>query len=189
MASRIGGVAEGANVDGVPSPPFNDVCAKDFLGFEFNARSYNDQLQAAIARTETVCAMSAAVVRVGNTDTVWMKHDFKFLGGSLGCAEGEVLCRGFEFARQHRLPVVVVCQSGGARMQEGTLSLMQLGKVSVCVESHKAAGLPFVCVLKDPTYGGVPASYAMQADVRIGIQGGRIGESEGRGIYSHLVTG
>ena len=105
----------------------------------------------------------------------WISHNFAFLGGSLGCAEGEVICKGFSHAHQNRLPVVIECQSGGARMQEGTLSLMQLGKVSVCVEAHRRAGLPYISILTDPTYGGVPASYAMQSDVRIGVSGARIG--------------
>ena len=87
----------------------------------------------------------------------------------------QVIALGFDHAGRHGLPVVVECRSGGARMQEGTLSLMQLAKTSVCVEKHRRAGLPFISVLNDPTYGGVPASYAMQSDVRIGVSGARIG--------------
>lgn len=86
-----------------------------------------------------------------------------------------MIALGFDHAGRHGLPVVVECRSGGARMQEGTLSLMQLAKTSVCVEKHRRAGLPFISVLNDPTYGGVPASYAMQSDVRIGVSGARIG--------------
>ena len=85
-----------------------------------------------------------------------------FFGGSLGCAEGEKITRGFEYAIENGLPVVVECKSGGARMQEGTLSLMQMAKVSVAVEALHDAGLPFVSVLADPTYGGVSASSALQ---------------------------
>ena len=161
---------------------FQEVTSTDFLGFKFGSRSYAEQLDSAVARTGATCAIKAAVVEVSGPggaakqQVVWMTHDFKFMGGSLGCAEGEVLCRGFEYARERGMAVVVDCQSGGARMQEGTLSLMQLGKVSVCVEAHKAAGLPYICILRDPTYGGVPASYAMQSDVRIGVKGSRIGE-------------
>lgn len=102
-------------------------------------------------------------------EAVWLKHDFGFFGGSLGCAEGEKITLGFEYATEHRLPVVVECRSGGARMQEGTLSLMQMAKVSVAVDALREAGLPFISVLADPTYGGVSASYAMQGDVKIGV--------------------
>ena len=106
-----------------------------------------------------------------------MEHDFKFFGGSLGCAEGEKLTRGFEYAKQHGLPVVVKCASGGARMHEGTLSLMQMAKISCAVSALGSAGLPFITLLVDPCYGGVSASYAMQADVRIGAEKGRLGFS------------
>lgn len=106
---------------------------------------------------------------------VWVAHDFGFLGGSLGCAEGEKITRAFEYGLEHKLPVVVQCKSGGARMQEGTSSLMQMAKVSVAVEALRRSQLPFISVLFDPTYGGVSASYAMQADVRIGVSDARIG--------------
>jgi acetyl-CoA carboxylase beta subunit len=102
-------------------------------------------------------------------EVVWVAHNFGFLGGSLGCAEGEKLTRAFEYALEHKLPVCVQCRSGGARMQEGTSSLMQMAKVSVAVQALQSAGLPFISVLCDPTYGGVSASYAMQADVRIAV--------------------
>ena len=100
---------------------------------------------------------------------MWLRHDFGFFGGSLGCAEGEKITCGFEYAIEHGLPVIVECKSGGARMQEGTLSLMQMAKVSVAVDALRSAGLPFISVLADPTYGGVSASYAMQGDVKIGV--------------------
>jgi len=159
---------------------FQNVASQDFLKFSFGTSAYAKQLQSAIQKTGQVSAVRCEVRTLEHesgacTNVVWLAHDFGFLGGSLGCAEGEVLCRGFEHAKANRLPVVIECQSGGARMQEGTLSLMQLGKVSVCVQAHRAAGLPFISILTDPTYGGVPASYAMQSDVRVGVSGARIG--------------
>lgn len=111
----------------------------------------------------------------GKQTLVWVAHNFGFLGGSLGCAEGEKITRAFEYARQHRLPICVQCRSGGARMQEGTSSLMQMAKVSVAVEALRREVLPFVAVLSDPTYGGVSASYAMQADVKIAVEDARVG--------------
>eukprot|EP00946_MAST-07B_sp_MAST-7B-sp1_P004555 g4555.t1 len=159
---------------------FEEVSSKDFLGFKFGSRGYSDQLTSAVAKSGKLCAVKCEErVCVGRDGTsqkvVWLEHNFKFMGGSLGCAEGEVIARGFEHAGEHSLPVIVECRSGGARMQEGTLSLMQLAKTSVCVEKHRSAGLPFISILNDPTYGGVPASYAMQSDVRIGVSGARIG--------------
>jgi acetyl-CoA carboxylase carboxyl transferase alpha subunit len=112
-------------------------------------------------------------VPLGSSSTqqeiVWVSHNFGFLGGSLGCAEGEKITRAFELGIEKKLPVVVQCRSGGARMQEGTSSLMQMAKVSVAVEAANQAGIPFISVLCDPTFGGVSASYAMQADVRIAV--------------------
>ncbi len=102
-------------------------------------------------------------------EIVWVAHNFGFLGGSLGCAEGEKITRAFELAIEKKLPICVQCRSGGARMQEGTSSLMQMAKVSVAVQAATTAGIPFISVLCDPTFGGVSASYAMQADVRIAV--------------------
>ena len=156
---------------------FTDVCSKDFLQFQFGSSSYAGQLDRAIAKTGQGCAITVVVRTLATSGQriVCMSHNFGFMGGSLGCAEGEKLVRGFEYGRTHGLPVVIMCKSGGARMQEGTLSLMQMAKVSVAVNAHRAAGLPFITVLHDPTYGGVSASYAMQSDVRISISEARIG--------------
>jgi acetyl-CoA carboxylase beta subunit len=162
---------------------FENIASTDFLNFSFEASKYSATILSAVQSTGKVCGVSCALRTLrSSTDSsapgtrvVWLKHDFRFLGGSLGCAEGEKLVLGFEYAREHGLPVVVECKSGGARMQEGTLSLMQLAKVSVAVAALRKAALPYVAVLVDPTYGGVSASYAMQADVRIGLEGARIG--------------
>ena len=162
-----------------PKTLFEGVSSSDFLSFAFGGRSYSDQLQAAVAKTGELCAVKVderVIAADGHSHRiVFIQHDFRFMGGSLGCAEGEKIVRGFEHAQANGLPVVLLCQSGGARMQEGTLSLMQLAKVSVAVRAQAAAGLPFISLLIDPTYGGVSASYAMQADVRIGVKGARIG--------------
>jgi acyl-CoA carboxylase subunit beta len=131
-------------------------------------------LNDSVAKTNLLAAVKVEVVRVPSynesfQDVVWVAHNFSFLGGSLGCAEGEKITRAFEYALQNRLPICVQCRSGGARMQEGTSSLMQMAKVSVAVQALNNAGIPFISVLSDPTYGGVSASYAMQADVRIAV--------------------
>ena len=159
---------------------FEEVCSQDFLSFAFGGRSYQDQLYDSIAKTKSLAGVKVELASLsngagGNVNVVWVSHLFGFLGGSLGCAEGERIVRAFEYACEHKMPVVVQCRSGGARMQEGTSSLMQMAKVSVAVERLRGLGLPFISVLNDPTYGGVSASYAMQGDVRIAMSDARIG--------------
>mmetsp|Transcript_6346 Transcript_6346/g.19249 ORF Transcript_6346/g.19249 Transcript_6346/m.19249 type:complete len:1231 (+) Transcript_6346:36-3728(+) len=157
-------------------PLFEEVCSVNFLGFSFGGRSYTEQIGDAVKKTGKHCAVDVSLVELEKgVRVVWVQHDFGFLGGSLGCAEGEKVTKAFEYATSAGLGIVVACKTGGARMQEGTLSLMQMAKVSVAVEAHRARGLPFVSVLEDPTYGGVSASYAMQADVRVAVAGARIG--------------
>jgi acetyl-CoA carboxylase carboxyl transferase subunit beta len=102
-------------------------------------------------------------------------QDFAFMGGSLGLAAGEAIIHGFETAARRRLPLVLFAASGGARMQEGILSLMQLPRTTVALDRLKEAGLPYVVVLTNPTTGGVTASYAMLGDVHIAEPGALIG--------------
>jgi acetyl-CoA carboxylase beta subunit len=176
---------------------FEEVCSTDFLSFSFGGRGYSDQLTDAIAKTGELAGARVELLQVpGAQPVVWVSHNFGFLGGSLGCAEGEKITRAFEYGLEHQLPVVVQCRSGGARMQEGTSSLMQMAKISVAVDALRRASLPFVAVLRlyiipyqqryitlislsfsfsDPTYGGVSASYAMQADIKIAVEDARIG--------------
>jgi acetyl-CoA carboxylase carboxyl transferase subunit beta len=101
--------------------------------------------------------------------------DFRFLGGSMGSAEGEKIARAFSRALELRVPAVVVSASGGARMHEGTLSLMQMAKTSALVGRMRKEGLPYVSILTNPTTGGVTASFAMLGDVNIAEPGALIG--------------
>jgi acetyl-CoA carboxylase carboxyl transferase subunit beta len=101
--------------------------------------------------------------------------DFDFLGGSLGSVVGEKLTRGVEHALRDRLPLVIICASGGARMQEGALSLMQMAKVNTALARFDSAGLPYLAVLTNPTTGGVTASFAMVGDVILAEPGALIG--------------
>jgi acetyl-CoA carboxylase carboxyl transferase alpha subunit/acetyl-CoA carboxylase carboxyl transferase beta subunit len=159
---------------------FQEVASSDFLGFNFGGKGYSNSLKDAVSKTKALSGVKVELRTIESEkgekmNVVWVSHNFAFLGGSLGCAEGEKVTRAFEFATMNKLPIIVQCKSGGARMQEGTLSLMQMAKVSVAVEAHRRAKLPFITLLNDPTYGGVSASYAMQSDVRIGISDARIG--------------
>ncbi|MEO5755814.1 MAG: acetyl-CoA carboxylase carboxyltransferase subunit beta, partial [Mesorhizobium sp.] len=102
-------------------------------------------------------------------------QDFAFMGGSLGMAAGDAIVHGFEVALQRKRPLILFAASGGARMQEGILSLMQLPRTTIGVDRLKEAGLPYIVVLTNPTTGGVTASYAMLGDVHIAEPGALIG--------------
>lgn len=101
-------------------------------------------------------------------------HEFAFMGGSLGIAAGEAIIKAFERAIAEKCPLVMFPASGGARMQEGILSLMQLPRTTVAVEMLKEAGLPYIVVLTNPTTGGVTASYAMLGDIHLAEPGAEI---------------
>ena len=105
-----------------------------------------------------------------------------FMMGSMGSAVGEKITRLFEYATDHRLPVIGFTVSGGARMQEGLLSLMQMAKTSAAVKRHSDAGLLYVAVLTDPTTGGVTASFAMEADIILAEPGATVGFAGARVI-------
>lgn len=107
--------------------------------------------------------------------TIAVVQDFAFMGGSLGMAAGEAIIKAFETAIQEKRPLVLFVASGGARMQEGALSLMQMPRTTVAVEMMKDAKLPYIVVLTNPTTGGVTASYAMLGDVHIAEPGAMIG--------------
>uniref|UniRef100_A0A0G4HNQ6 acetyl-CoA carboxytransferase n=1 Tax=Chromera velia CCMP2878 TaxID=1169474 RepID=A0A0G4HNQ6_9ALVE len=176
------------------TPLFEEVCSEDFLKFKFGARGYIDQLNDAITKTGHLAGVKVDLVEIlaegpAPIQIVWVSHNFAFLGGSLGCAEGEKITRAFEYGMEKKLPVVVECRSGGARMQEGTSSLMQMAKVAVAVQAFQAKGLPFVAILCDPTYGGVSASYAMQADCRIAVADARIGFAGPQVILNTMCEG
>jgi acetyl-CoA carboxylase carboxyl transferase subunit beta len=141
-----------------------DVLAADPLGFK-DTKRYRDRIKAAREKTGTSEAVVCGVARVGGLPTVLCAFEFGFMGGSMGSAVGERLTRSIELAIAKSLPVIIVSASGGARMQEGILSLMQMAKTSIALARLGEAGLPFLSVLTDPTTGGVTASFAMLGDV------------------------
>ena len=138
-------------------------------------RRYTDRLRDARAKTSLEDAVINAVGTIDELEIVATVQDFAFMGGSLGMAAGEAIVRGFETAVERRLPLVLFAASGGARMQEGILSLMQRPRTTVAVDRLKEAGLPYIVVLTNPTTGGVTASYAMLGDVHIAEPGALIG--------------
>ncbi|HEV7255077.1 MAG TPA: acetyl-CoA carboxylase, carboxyltransferase subunit beta [Mesorhizobium sp.] len=138
-------------------------------------KRYVDRLRDARAKTGMEDAVLNGMGAVEGVEVLATVQDFAFMGGSLGMAAGEAIIQGFETAMRRRLPLVLFAASGGARMQEGILSLMQLPRTTVAVDRLKEAGLPYIVVLTNPTTGGVTASYAMLGDVHIAEPGALIG--------------
>jgi len=130
-----------------------------------DTKKYRERVRAAVQKTSTDEAVICGIASIGGQPTVLAVFEFGFLGGSMGSVVGEKLTRAIELAIDKHLPVVIVSASGGARMQEGILSLMQMAKTSAALERLSAAGLPYISILTDPTTGGVTASFAMLGDV------------------------
>jgi acetyl-CoA carboxylase carboxyl transferase subunit beta len=138
-------------------------------------RRYTDRLRDARAKTDLTDAVLVGTGSVENVPVVAAVHDFDFMGGSLGMAAGEAIVTGLTEARERRQPFIVFAASGGARMQEGVLSLMQLPRTTIAVQALKEEKLPYIVVLTNPTTGGVTASYAMLGDIHIAEPGALIG--------------
>jgi acetyl-CoA carboxylase carboxyl transferase subunit beta len=152
----------------------NPKVVADPLKFR-DERRYTDRLRDARTKTGLEDAIINATGEIEGLSIVATVQDFAFMGGSLGMAAGDAIIKGFEKAVELQRPMVLFAASGGARMQEGILSLMQLARTTVAVDRLKEAGLPYIVVLTNPTTGGVTASYAMLGDVHIAEPGALIG--------------
>lgn len=152
----------------IPEPP------ADPLGFK-DEKKYTDRLRDARRKTGHVDAMLVAVGKIEGETAVAAVQDFDFMGGSMGMALGEALIRAAETAVGAKAPLIVFTASGGARMQEGILSLMQMPRTTIAVQMMREAGLPYIVVLTHPTTGGVTASYAMLGDAHLAEPGALIG--------------
>jgi acetyl-CoA carboxylase carboxyl transferase subunit beta len=140
------------------------IASVDPLTFK-DTKRYRDRLKTAKQKTTMEEAVVTGVARLGGHPVVLCVFEFGFLGGSMGSVVGEKLTRAIELAIDKHVPVIIVPASGGARMQEGILSLMQMAKTSAALARLGEAGLPYFSVLTDPTTGGVTASFAMLGDV------------------------
>lgn len=147
-----------------------------------DSKKYTDRLKEYRTKTGHQDAVLVGYGQIGGRSTVVAAFDFAFMGGSMGMAVGESILEGAEMAVKSRCPFVVVPASGGARMQEGILSLMQMPRTVIAVEKVKNAGLPYITILTDPTTGGVSASFAMLGDVSIAEPGAIIGFAGARVI-------
>jgi len=145
---------------------FAGLSSTDPLQFH-DTKPYAERLRTSRASTGLADSVVAATGRLGGIEIVVAAMEYAFIGGSLGVVAGETITRAIEMAHDRRHPVIIVSCSGGARMMEGALSLMQMAKVSAALARLDRAGVPFVSVLTDPTTGGVTASFAMLGDLNI----------------------
>ena len=151
-----------------------DLESVDMLGFA-DTKKYPDRLKESKKKTGRKEAVITGTARINGIDIVLAVLDFEFLGGSMGCVVGEKIAMAGEHALERKSPLIIFSASGGARMQEGTLSLMQMAKTSAALARLSDANIPFISVMTDPTTGGVAASFAMLGDVIISEPGALIG--------------
>lgn len=161
----------------IPSPK----SLSDPLKFR-DTKKYADRLKDYRQKTGLEDAIVIAYGQIGGNSAVLAGFEFGFMGGSMGTAVGQALVTAADLAVQSHCPLVVIPASGGARMQEGILSLMQMPRTTIAVERVKNAGLPYITILTDPTTGGVSASFAMLGDISIAEPGATIGFTGARVI-------
>ena len=145
---------------------FTDLTSNDPLHFA-DTKLYRDRLKATIQTTGIKDAVIVATGRLNGLNVVVAAMEYSFIGGSMGVVVGEKIARAVEMALERRQPLLIISCSGGARMMEGALSLMQMAKVSAALARLDRAGVPFISILTDPTTGGVTASFAMLGDLNI----------------------
>jgi acyl-CoA carboxylase subunit beta len=151
-----------------------ELVSVDPLGFA-DHKSYRVRLEEARRETGVREAVTSGFCRIGGLQAVLVVFDFAFLGGTMGSVVGEKIAHAFEEATQRRIPLVSVAASGGARVQEGMFSLMQMAKVAAAASVHDRNELAFISILTDPTFGGVTASFASLGDILIAEPGAQIG--------------
>lgn len=150
------------------------ITSKDPLKFS-DKKKYTDRLKAAQDKTKLKDAVRTAVGKSKGKDLVIACMDFRFIGGSMGSVVGEKIARAADFALKHNIPFMIISKSGGARMMEAALSLMQLAKTSAKLAQLADAGIPYISLCTDPTTGGTTASFAMLGDINISEPGALIG--------------
>ena len=160
---------------------FKGITTTDPLKF-VDSKKYKDRIKLARSKTKLEEAVSVAKGNINSGEVCLAVFDFNFMGGSMGSVVGEKLTRGIEYSIEHKVPFVVVSSSGGARMQEGVLSLMQMAKTASALKRLSDRKIPYLSVLADPTTGGVAASFAMLGDVIIAERGALVGFAGARVI-------
>ena len=157
---------------------FSNIASENPLNFP----GYKDKLETVRTASGEQEAVVCGVCRIGRAKTCIFAMEPGFMMGSMGYGVGEKITQLFEYALKHRLPVIGFTVSGGARMQEGLVSLMQMAKTSAAVKLHSDTGLLYIAVLTDPTTGGVTASFAMEADITLAEPGATVGFAGARVI-------
>jgi acetyl-CoA carboxylase carboxyl transferase subunit beta len=150
-----------------------NIVSKDPLNFE-DTKKYTDRVEAAQKKTGLKDAVRTAVGKSEGNDLVVACMDFAFIGGSMGSVVGEKIARAADYSLKNNIPFMIISKSGGARMMEAALSLMQLAKTSAKLAQLSDAGIPYVSLCTDPTTGGTTASFAMLGDINIGEPGALI---------------
>ncbi len=153
---------------------FDTIRSKDHLGFT-DLKPYQKRLEETWSKTDLKDSMRVAVGKVNGSDLVVACMDFEFIGGSLGSVMGEKFSRAVDHCIANHIPYMVISKSGGARMMESAFSLMQLAKTSGKLSQLSDAGLPYISLLTDPTFGGISASFGMLGDLNIAEPGALIG--------------
>ena len=151
-----------------------NLSSKDPLNFE-DTKKYTERLEAAQQKTGLKDAVRTAVGKSKGKDIVIACMDFAFIGGSMGAVVGEKISRAADYALEHKIPLMVISKSGGARMMEAAYSLMQLAKTSAKLAQLSDAAIPYISLCTDPTTGGTTASFAMLGDINIAEPGALIG--------------
>ncbi len=160
--------------DGKYEELWKGMRSKDPLKFE-DTKKYSDRLKSAYKKTKLNDAVRVGVGKSKGNNLVVAAMDFTFIGGSMGSVVGEKIARAMDYAVEHKIPLVMISKSGGARMQEAAISLMQLVKTSAAIARMGKAKVPYISLLTDPTTGGTTASFAMLGDINIAEPGALIG--------------
>lgn len=153
---------------------FENIRSKDFLHFT-DLKSYEKRLQETWSKTDITDSIRIARGKIKSHELVIGCMDFEFIGGSLGSVMGERIARAADICLEHKIPLMIICKSGGARMMESAFSLMQLAKVSGKLSQLTDAGIPYISFLTDPSFGGISASFGMLGDLNIAEPGALIG--------------
>ena len=160
--------------EGTGKQLFKNIKPTDPLGFKAD-KEYIEQLNIAKTKTNQNDAINCYSGRINNNELILSVMNFEFIGGSMGSVVGELVSRSIDLAREKKIPLVLICSSGGARMQESAYSLMQLAKTSSRLARFQKDGGLYISILTDPTTGGVTASFGMLGDVILAEPGALIG--------------
>lgn len=153
---------------------FGNIKSKDFLGF-VDLKPYSQRLKETYAKSPIHDSITVAHGKVSQFDLVIACMDFEFIGGSLGSVMGEKIVRACDYCIEHKIPLLIINKSGGARMMESAFSLMQLAKTSGGLSKMSDAKVPYISLCTDPTFGGTTASFAMLGDIIMAEPGALIG--------------